>query len=80
MKMQTLIKPKVKLKTFSFEHSTYQVKEKPKNSKFVLDFKFYQKIFVIFFTSCVFLIFPDSPKDSEALCNKYHSTEACIVW
>ena len=78
--MQTLIKPKLKLKTASFDNSNYQVKENSNNLKFGLDFKFYQKLFVILLVSCAFLIFPESPKDSEVLCQKYHSKEACMVW
>ena len=78
--MQTLIKPKVKLKIARFDNSTYQVKEKLNKSKLGLEFKFYQKFFVILLTSCAFLIFPESPKDSEALCKEYHSIEACLVW
>ena len=78
--MQTLIKPKLKLKIASFDKSNYQVKENLNNLKFGLDFKFYQKLFVIFFASCTFLIFPESPRDSETLCKKYHLTEACMVW
>ena len=78
--MQTLIQPEVKQKIAIFDHLTYQVKEKSNNSKLRLDHKFYQKLFVIIFASCAFLIFPESPQDSEALCKKYYSTEACIVW
>ena len=78
--MQTLIKPEVKLKIASFENSNCQVKEKSKNSKFGLDNKFYQKLFVILFASCALLVFPESPQDSEAVCRKYQSTEACMVW
>ena len=78
--MQTLIQPVVKLKTASFGNSNCQVKEKSNNSKFGLDNKFYQKLFVILFASCVLLIFPESPQESEALCKKYQSTEACMVW
>ena len=70
----------VKLKITSFDNSIYQVKEKSNNSKFGLDFKFYQKVLVILLTSFTFLIFPESPQDSETLCKKYHSTEACIVF
>ena len=80
LKMQTLIQPEVKLKIASFDNSNCQVKGKSKNTKFVLDLKFYQKLFVILFASCSFLIFPESPQDSEALCKKYHSREACMVW
>ena len=78
--MQTLIQPEVKLKIANFANSNCQVKEKLNNSKFGLDNKFYQKLFVILFASCALLIFPESPQDSEALCRKYQSTEACKVW
>tara|TARA_Y100000766_G_scaffold37353_1_gene27173 strand:- start:79 stop:315 length:237 start_codon:yes stop_codon:yes gene_type:complete len=78
--MQTLIRPEVKLKVASFDNSTYQVKEKINNSKIGLDFRFYQKLFIILLTLCAFLIFPESPKDLEVLCKKYHSTENCAVW
>ena len=78
--MQTLIKPKVKLKIASFDNFNYQVKGKSNNLKFGLDLKFYQKLFVILFASCAFLIFPESPQHSETLCKKYHSTETCMVW
>tara|TARA_B100000902_G_C27071953_1_gene794485 strand:+ start:267 stop:503 length:237 start_codon:yes stop_codon:yes gene_type:complete len=78
--MQTLIKPKVKLNFTSFDNSTYQVKEKLNNSRFGLESKFYQKLFVIILSSCAFLIFPESPQDAEALCKEYHPSKACIVW
>ena len=78
--MQTLIKPKLKLKIASFDNSNYQVKENLNNLKFGFDLEFYQKLFVILFASCTFLIFPESPRDSETLCKKYHLTEACMVW
>ena len=78
--MQTLIRPQLKVKMAKIENSTYEVKEKSNNLKSGIDFKFYQKLFVIIFASCAFLIFPESPKDSEIVCNKYHSIEACFVW
>ena len=78
--MQTLIQREVKLKIASFDNSSSQIKKRSKNVKFDLDFKFYQKLFVILFAFCAFLIFPESPQDSEALCKKYYSTEACMVW
>ena len=78
--MYTLIKPEAKLKIASFDDSTYQVKENLNNSKFFLNFKYYQKLFLVLFTLCAFLIFPESPQDSEMLCKKYHSTEACIIF
>ena len=78
--MQALIRSKLKLNRVSFDNSTYPVKEKFVNSKFGLDFKFYQKLFVLLLVSCAFLIFPESPQDSEVLCKKYQSTKACMVW
>ena len=78
--MQALIHSELKLKRVSFDDSSYHTKQKLNNSKFVLDIKFYQKLFTILLTLCAFLIIPESPKDSEIVCNKYHSTEACIVW
>ena len=78
--MQTLIHSKVKLKMANFDNSTFEVKEKSNNPKLSLDFKFYQKLFVITFMSCSFLIFLESPKDSEVACRKHHSKEACNIW
>ena len=78
--MQTLNQSEVKPRISSFNNSIYKVKNKSINSKFDLDFKFYQKFFLIFLASCVFLIFPESPKNSEVLCEKFHPTAACIVW
>ena len=78
--MQTLIQPEVKLKIVGFDNFNSQVKEKLNYSKSGLDFKFYQKLFVILSVLCAFLIFPESPQDSELLCNKYNSAEACNVW
>ena len=79
-KMQALIHSERKLKKASFDDSTYQVKEKLNQSKFSLDFKFYQKLFLILMSSCSFLIIPESPKDSEILCKKYYSSQACNIW
>ena len=78
--MRTVIESKVKPKKAIFDDLIYQINEKSNNSKFGLDFKFYQKVLVIFLTTFTFLIFPESPQDSEVLCKKYHSTEACIVF
>ncbi len=78
--MQTLIQPNVKLKMANVDNSTYEVKEKSNNSKLGLDNKFYQKLFIIIFMFCSFLIFPESPKDSEVLCRKYHPSEVCNIW
>ena len=78
--MQTLIQPEKKPNIASFDISTHQLKEKLNKTKSSLVFPFYQKLFLVFLASFAFLIFPESPKNSEFLCEKYHSTEACTVW
>ncbi len=78
--METLIRPEVKLKIANFNNSTFKVKEKSNNSKLGLDCLFYQKFFLILLASCTLLIFPESPRNDEVLCKKYHPIEACTVW
>ena len=78
--MQTLIHPEAKLKEATILKANYEVKNKSNNIKARIDLELYQKLFVIFLTSCVFLIFPESPYEAESLCQKQHSKEACIVW
>ena len=78
--MQTSIQSNVKIKMAYFDNSNYEVKEKSNNPKLSLDLQFYQKLFLIIFMSCSFLIFPESPKDSEVVCRKYYSIEACNIW
>ena len=78
--MRTLIQPRLTLRIASYANSSCHIKEKSNNSKFGLDPKFYQKLFIILIASFSFLIFPESPQDSEVLCKKYQSTKACMVW
>ena len=76
--MNTLVKSQAKLVGFK------SLIDKPKvqlnNPKTGLDNKFYQNLFLIFLGLSIFLIFPESPKYSEKLCNKYNSAEICYVW
>ena len=78
--MKTLIRTQAKLKIANFDSPADQFEKKMINSRIRSDYKFYQKLFGILLISCTFLIFPESPQDSDVLCKKYHSTEACTVW
>ena len=78
--MKTLVKPKTKLKIVSSNDLTSHPKVQLNNFKAALDFKFYQNLFLVFLGLFIFLIFPESPKDSENLCQKYNSSEICDVW
>ena len=78
--MKTLVRSQTKLTLLSFNHLNNNPKIKVRNSKATLSFKFYQNLFLVFLGLFIFLIFPESPKDSENLCQKYNSSEMCDVW
>ena len=78
--MKTLIKPQTKLKLVKLNNHNNHFEDQLNTSKTNLDTKFYQKLFLVFFSLSIFLIFPESPKDLDNLCNKYHSPEACNIF
>ena len=42
--------------------------------------KFYQKLFVFLLSFSTILIFPESPKELENICESYNSRKICNVW
>ncbi len=42
--------------------------------------KFYQKLIVVFISLSTFLIYPESPLESENICESYNSRQLCNVW
>ena len=78
--MKTLIDLHSKLQIANSTDLTNEVPEKLVYSTLEFDYKFYQNLFVILLSLFTFLIFPESPKDSDDLCEKYHTKEACAVW
>ena len=78
--MKTLSNPQAKLNIESFDNLIFQAKEELINSKIDYSSKFYQTLIIILLTMCTFLIFPESPQDSDILCKKYHSKEVCNIW
>jgi len=78
--LKTLIKPQAKLKIASFTKQANHFEVQHSNLKAGINNKFYQKLFLVFFALSIFLIFPESPQDADALCNKYHSKVVCNVW
>ena len=78
--MNTLVKPQIQLKTLSFNNLNGDPKVQLNNPKAALELKFYQKLFLVFLGMSIFLIFPESPKDSEKLCKKYNSADVCNIW
>ena len=80
LEMKTLINSGSKIDTFRLRNHTSQLRQKVKSSETLVDFKFYQKFFVILTALSTFLIFPEAPKELESVCNSYHSKHICNVW
>ena len=46
----------------------------------IVDFKFYQKLFGVLISLSTILIFPESPKELENICENYYSSRICNIW
>ena len=75
--MKTLVRPDLKSKSFCMNNSYNRLKEKEIG---YVDFKFYQKLFVVFISLSTFLIFPESPRELENICESYNAKNLCNVW
>ena len=75
--MKVAFRSDLKSKTVFSSKSYIHLKE---NKKIHLDFKFYQKLFVVFISLSTILIFPESPIELENICQSYHSKKSCNVW
>ena len=75
--MKTALKPDQKSKTFSNSKSCIHVKEKEIS---FINFKFYQKLFVLLISFSTILIFPESPRELGNICEIYNSRKICNVW
>ena len=75
--MKTALKPDLKSKTFFDDKSYPRFVEKEVSS---VNFKFYQKLFVFLIAFSTILIFPESPRELENICESYNSRKICNVW
>ena len=77
--MKTAFKPDFKKKTFCHRNrkSYINLREKEIN---LIDIKFYQKLFVFLISFSIILIFSESPRELENICESYNSREICNVW
>jgi len=75
--MKTALKPDLKSKTFCVSKSYPRFVEKEVSS---VSLKFYQKLFVFLIAFSTILIFPESPKELENICEDYNSRKICNVW
>ena len=75
--MKTAIKPDLKSKTFAYAEYFTLHREKEKS---LINIRFYQKLFIVFVSLSIFLIFPESPRELENICETYNSIKLCDVW
>ena len=75
--MNTVLKPELKLKTYCISKSYSRLKEKEIS---FINFKVYQKLFVILISLSTILIFPESPRELENICESYNARKICNVW
>ena len=75
--MKTAFEPDLKSKTFCISKSYSRLVEKEVS---LVSFKFYQKLFVFLISFSTILIFPESPKELENICETYNSKKICNVW
>jgi len=75
--MKTVLEPDLKSKTFCISKSYSRLVEKEVS---LVSSKFYQKLFVFLLSFSTILIFPESPKELENICESYNSKTICNVW
>ena len=75
--MKTAFEPDLKSRTFCISKSDPLFVEQEVS---LINFKFYQKLFVFLISFSTILIFPESPKEIENICESYHPKELCNVW
>ena len=75
--MKAALKPDLKSKTFCISKSY----SRPIDREIGLaSIKLYQKLFVFLFSFSIILIFPESPKELENVCESYNASKICNVW
>ena len=75
--MKTVVRPDLKPKTFCISKSYTRLKV---NEISLVNSKFYQKLFVLLISFSTILIFPESPRELENICESYNSRKICNVW
>ena len=75
--MNTVLKPELKLKTYCISKSYSRLKEKEIS---LINSRVYQKLFVLLISFSTILIFPESPRELENICESYNARKICNVW
>ena len=75
--MNTAFKTDLKTRTYCVSKSYSGLLEKEIS---LINFKLYQKLFVILISFLTILIFPESPRELGNICESYNSSKICDVW
>ena len=75
--MNTAFKPDLKSKTFLNTKDFNRQREKEIS---LVNFRFYQKLFILLISFSTILIFPDSPRELGNICESYNLRKICNVW
>ena len=75
--MKTVLKPDLKLKTYCISKSYSRLTKKEIS---LINFKFYQKFFILLISFSTILIFPELPRELGNICESYNSKKICDVW
>ena len=75
--MKTEVRPAFKSKTFCISKSYSRLKEKEIS---LVNYQFYQKLFVLLIAFSTILIFPESPREMGKICESYNFRTICNVW
>ena len=75
--MKTFLKTDFKSNTFLYSKSYTRLRKKEIS---LVDFKFYQKLFVVIISLSTILIFSESPRELENICENYNPRKLCNVW
>ena len=75
--MKTTFKPDLRSETLCISKSYTRLIQKEIS---IVNFKFYQKFFILLIAFSTILIFPESPKELANICEGYNSKKICNIW
>ncbi len=75
--MKSALKPDLKSQTLCISKSYHRRVDKEIS---LINFKFYQKLFVLLISFSIILIFPESPRELGNICESYNARKICAVW
>jgi len=75
--MNTTFKTDLKSKTSLNIKDSNRQREKEIN---LVDFRSYQKLFVVLISMFIILIIPESPRELGNICEVYNSRNSCNIW